>query len=101
MKTDKVTIHTLREKKRAGDKIAMLTCYDASFARLVDQAGVDILLVGDSLGMVIQGTHDAAGHARGDDLSLSRGRSRRAPGRRSSATCRSCRYQASLEEAMR
>ena len=36
MKTEKVTIHTLREKKRAGDKIAMLTCYDASFARLLD-----------------------------------------------------------------
>jgi 3-methyl-2-oxobutanoate hydroxymethyltransferase len=51
----KVTIHTLRDKKRAGEKIAMLTCYDASFARLLDDAGVDILLVGDSLGMVIQG----------------------------------------------
>jgi 3-methyl-2-oxobutanoate hydroxymethyltransferase len=51
----KVTIHTLREKKRAGEKIAMLTCYDASFARLLDDAGTDILLVGDSLGMVIQG----------------------------------------------
>jgi 3-methyl-2-oxobutanoate hydroxymethyltransferase len=55
MKTDKVTIHTLAEKKRNGDKIAMLTCYDASFARLLDDAGTDVLLVGDSLGMVIQG----------------------------------------------
>ena len=55
MKTDKVTIHTLREKKRAGEKIAMLTCYDASFARLLDDAGTDILLVGDSVGMVVQG----------------------------------------------
>jgi 3-methyl-2-oxobutanoate hydroxymethyltransferase len=52
---DKVTIHTLRRKKAAGDKITMLTCYDASFARLLDAAGVDVLLVGDSLGMVIQG----------------------------------------------
>ncbi len=51
----KVTIHTLRQKKAAGDKIAMLTCYDASFARLLDDGGVDILLVGDSLGMVVQG----------------------------------------------
>lgn len=41
--------------KQDGAKIAMLTCYDASFASLLDEAGVDILLVGDSLGNVIQG----------------------------------------------
>jgi 3-methyl-2-oxobutanoate hydroxymethyltransferase len=40
---------------REGEKIAMLTCYDASFATLLDRAGVDVLLVGDSLGMVIGG----------------------------------------------
>src|SRR5664279_2032841 len=39
----------------AGEKIAMLTCYDASFAALEDNAGVDAMLVGDSLGMVIGG----------------------------------------------
>ncbi len=39
----------------AGERIAMLTCYDASFAALCDRAGVDVILVGDSLGMVIQG----------------------------------------------
>jgi 3-methyl-2-oxobutanoate hydroxymethyltransferase len=55
MKADKVTIHTLRQKKAAGEKITMLTCYDATFARLLDDAGTDVLLVGDSLGMVIQG----------------------------------------------
>ncbi|HET6610948.1 MAG TPA: 3-methyl-2-oxobutanoate hydroxymethyltransferase [Kofleriaceae bacterium] len=57
MKTTKVTIHTLRAKKERGEKIAMLTAYDATFARLLDDGHTDILLVGDSLGMVIQG-HD-------------------------------------------
>ena len=38
-----------------GDKITMLTAYDATFARLVDEAGVDCILVGDSLGMIVQG----------------------------------------------
>ena len=53
----KVTIHTLRKMKQAGERITMLTAYDASFARLLDQAQIDVLLVGDSLGMVVQG-HD-------------------------------------------
>jgi 3-methyl-2-oxobutanoate hydroxymethyltransferase len=55
MKTPKVTIHTLRQMKERGEKIAMLTAYDATFARLLDEAGADVLLVGDSLGMVVQG----------------------------------------------
>ena len=50
-----ITLHRLRAMHRAGEKIAMLTCYDASFARILDDAGVDVLLVGDSLGMVLQG----------------------------------------------
>jgi 3-methyl-2-oxobutanoate hydroxymethyltransferase len=50
-----VTLRRLQEMSRAGEKIAMLTCYDASFARALDEAGVDVLLVGDSLGMVVQG----------------------------------------------
>jgi 3-methyl-2-oxobutanoate hydroxymethyltransferase len=50
-----VTLHRLRAMHAAGEKIAMLTCYDASFARLIDEAGIDVLLVGDSLGMVVQG----------------------------------------------
>ena len=50
-----VTLHRLREMHAAREKIAMLTCYDASFARVLDEAGVESLLVGDSLGMVLQG----------------------------------------------
>lgn len=50
-----VTIPALVAMKQQRDKIACLTAYDASFARLADAAGVDVLLVGDSLGMVLQG----------------------------------------------
>lgn len=52
-----VTLATLARMKTDGEKIASLTCYDASFAVLLDSADVDVVLVGDSLGMVIQG-HD-------------------------------------------
>jgi 3-methyl-2-oxobutanoate hydroxymethyltransferase len=54
----RVTIPQLQERARSGEKLVMLTCYDASFAKLSEAAGVDVLLVGDSLGMVIQG-HDS------------------------------------------
>lgn len=50
-----VTVGTLRRMKAEGSKIVMLTCYEAGFAALMDAAGVDILLVGDSLGMAVQG----------------------------------------------
>ncbi len=51
----RITSRTLRRKKQNGEKIVCLTAYDASFARLAENAGVDVLLVGDSLGNVIQG----------------------------------------------
>jgi 3-methyl-2-oxobutanoate hydroxymethyltransferase len=50
-----VNVSTLRRMKEQGEKIASITCYDASYAALVDEAGADVVLVGDSLGMVIQG----------------------------------------------
>jgi 3-methyl-2-oxobutanoate hydroxymethyltransferase len=53
----RVRIRDLQQKKQQGEKIAMLTVYDATMARLLDRAGIDVLLVGDSLGMVIEG-HD-------------------------------------------
>ena len=51
----KVTTHTLQEMKRSGEKISMLTAYDYSLARLVDGAGVDVILVGDSASNVMAG----------------------------------------------
>ena len=55
MDSPPVTVSTLRDMKQAREPIACLTAYDASFAELVDVAGTDVVLVGDSLGMVIQG----------------------------------------------
>ncbi|MGY9032957.1 MAG: 3-methyl-2-oxobutanoate hydroxymethyltransferase [Rhodobacterales bacterium] len=50
-----LTITDLQKMYRAGEKLVMTSCYDASFATLCDEAGVEILLVGDSVGMVVQG----------------------------------------------
>lgn len=52
-----ITLSTLRQLKKSKGKFACLTCYDASFARILEECGVEVLLVGDSLGMVLQG-HD-------------------------------------------
>ncbi|MEZ0210679.1 MAG: 3-methyl-2-oxobutanoate hydroxymethyltransferase [Methylophilus sp.] len=54
-------LNALLSRANAGEKIAMLTCYDATFAKLMHLAGVDMLLVGDSLGMVIQGGDSTLG----------------------------------------
>jgi 3-methyl-2-oxobutanoate hydroxymethyltransferase len=54
----RITLADLRKIQDRGEKLVMLTCYDASFASLCDEAGVEMLLIGDSLGMVIQG-HDS------------------------------------------
>ena len=50
-----ITLPALKAMRAANDKITMLTCYDASFAALMDHCGIEILLIGDSLGMVCQG----------------------------------------------
>jgi 3-methyl-2-oxobutanoate hydroxymethyltransferase len=54
----RISLTALHKMAQDGDRITMLTCYDASFAALLDAAGVDTLLIGDSLGMVLQG-HDS------------------------------------------
>lgn len=51
----RTTIHTLQEMKSHGERITMVTAYDALMANLVEQGGADVILVGDSLGMVVQG----------------------------------------------
>jgi 3-methyl-2-oxobutanoate hydroxymethyltransferase len=55
MSEKKITIRDIIERKKKGDKLTVLTAYDASFARMLEKAGIDILLVGDSLGMVLLG----------------------------------------------
>jgi 3-methyl-2-oxobutanoate hydroxymethyltransferase len=62
-----VTLATLDKMKREGEKIACITCYDASFGVLVDAADADVVLVGDSLGMVLQG-HDTTVPVTMDDM---------------------------------
>ncbi len=66
------TLSTLKKIVASGRKLAMLTCYDAGFARAMDSAGVDCLLVGDSLGMVVQG-HDSTLPVTVDDIAYHTG----------------------------
>ena len=51
----KVTVPSVVRRKSTGERLSMITAYDATFARLVDEAGIDMILVGDSVGMVVQG----------------------------------------------
>jgi len=67
MESPPVNVSTLREMKQSGEPIACLTAYDASFGQLVDMAGADVVLVGDSLGMVIQG-HDTTVPVKVEDM---------------------------------
>ena len=65
--TSPVTLPQLLQARREGRRLTMLTCYDAGFARAIDAAGVDMVLVGDSLGMVVQG-HDSTLPVTVDDI---------------------------------
>lgn len=64
---NKVTAQDLISRKKSGERIVVLTAYDYSSARMADQAGVDVILVGDSLGMVVQG-HDSTLPVTLDDI---------------------------------
>ncbi|KHF25666.1 3-methyl-2-oxobutanoate hydroxymethyltransferase [Solemya velum gill symbiont] len=63
----RISITQLEEMKQKGEKIAMLTSYDASFTRQIEEAGIETILIGDSLGMVIQG-HDSTIPVTVDDI---------------------------------
>lgn len=67
MMASQITVKTLRQMKAEGEKIVSLTAYDASFSRVIDEQGVDVILVGDSLGMVMQG-HDSTVPVTVDDI---------------------------------
>lgn len=62
-----ITVNDLRELKNCNEKITVLTAYDASFTKHIEQAGVEVILVGDSLGMVVQG-HDSTVPVTVDDM---------------------------------
>ena len=55
MDRKKNTVATLLEMKKNGEKVSMLTCYDYTTARIMENAGINTILVGDSLGMTMQG----------------------------------------------
>jgi len=91
----------LREKKRRGEKIAVLTAYDATMARLLDGAGVDVLLVGDSVGVVVLGYEHTLPVTLDDMLHHTRAVARGATRALVVADMPFMTYQVSVEEAVR
>ena len=93
------TVPMLADAKREGRRLVMLTAYDASFARTLDDNGVDLVLVGDSLGMVVQGRNstlpvvvdDIVYHTTCAARGIASGAASRSRHRRPSATRASCR----------
>lgn len=101
MRTKPVRAPDLLAQKTRGEKITMLTAYDATMARLIDLAGIDVLLVGDSLGMVILGGEDTL-DVRMDDMVRHSRAVRRGTGRPLIvADMPFLTYQVSVEEALR
>ncbi|HEV8320878.1 MAG TPA: 3-methyl-2-oxobutanoate hydroxymethyltransferase [Myxococcota bacterium] len=100
-KRPKITTHTLLQMKERGEHVTMLTCYDATFARLVEAAGVEVILVGDSLGMVIQGHANTLPVTVEDVLYHARAVRRGAPTPLLVADMPFRSYQVSVEEAVR
>ena len=97
----KVTVPTLQKKKKDGQPITMLTAYDATFARLLDDSGIDVLLVGDSLGMVIQGQPNTLSVTVDDIVYHSRAVVRATRRAHVVADMPFMSYQTSLEEGLR
>ncbi|MBF0491688.1 MAG: 3-methyl-2-oxobutanoate hydroxymethyltransferase [Deltaproteobacteria bacterium] len=97
----KITIPELLKKKSRAEKISMLTAYDYSFAKILDQNGIDILLVGDSLGMVVQGRRNTLAVTLEEMIYHSRCVSRAT--RQAHLVCDMpfLSYQASLDEAVK
>ena len=98
---DKVTTATIRARKGAAERIAVVTAYDVVFARLADEAGIDVVLVGDSLGMVVQGERNTLAVTLDDIVYHTRIVSRGVRRAHLVADMPFMSYQASVEDGMR
>jgi 3-methyl-2-oxobutanoate hydroxymethyltransferase len=101
MSKKRVTVTDLRRMKAEGERITMVTAYDATFAKLADKGGADVILVGDSLGMVIQGQEDTLGVTVDDVVYHTRAVVRGARRAHVVADMPFMSYQAEVQEAMR
>lgn len=97
----KNTVSTLLKQKQQGDKITMLTCYDYSMARLMDEVGINTLLIGDSLGMTILGYEDTLSVTMEDMIHHSAAVARGAKNALVVCDMPFMSYQVSIEEAVR
>lgn len=97
----KNTVATLQRQKENGDKITMLTCYDYSMAKLMDEAGINTLLIGDSLGMTILGYEDTLSVTMEDMIHHSAAVARGAKNALIVCDMPFMSYQVSVEEAVR
>jgi 3-methyl-2-oxobutanoate hydroxymethyltransferase len=101
MSLSRIRVPDFNEKKSRGEKIAMLTAYDATMARLLDQAGVDAILVGDSVGMVVLGYETTVAVTLDDMLHHTKAVTRGASRALVVADMPFLSYQVSVDEAVR